>query len=138
MRHYAFWMILEIAVCCAVGCGPKAVDVAGTITYNGKPLDEEGCNIVFQGPAGQSVAAPVAANGEYKASRVVAGPNKVAIYYHNPEATKSREPGVKAPRSNSPLRNLPRKYGDVKTSELTVDVDTGTVFNVDMKGPALK
>jgi hypothetical protein len=138
MRHHAFWIIFAVAVFCAAGCGPKVADVRGTVTYNGKPLNEKGCNIVFLGATGQSVVAPVAENGEYKAIGVLAGANKVAVYYHNPEAAIPRERGVKAPPSNSPLRNLPRKYADVKTSELAVDVDTGTVFNVDMNGPALK
>jgi hypothetical protein len=138
MRHHAFWIIFGVAVCCAAGCGPKVANVTGKVTYNGKPLNEEGCNIVFQGTTGQSVVAPVAENGEYKASGVLAGANKVAVYYRSPGATIPRERGVKAPPSNSPLRNLPRKYGDVNTSELSVDVDIGTVFNVDMNGPALK
>ena len=66
------------------------------------------------------------------------GSNKVVIYYANPEAAKPRQPGERAPKSTSPLRNLPLKYADVKTSELTVNVDARTVFDVDMKGPVLK
>jgi hypothetical protein len=140
MHRHAFWIILGIAVCCPAGCGPKfkLVEVSGTVTYNGKPPNGEGLNIVFLGPNGKSADGQIAPNGEYKVSGVVAGPNKVAIWYHNPESAKTREPGVKAPASVSPLRNLPLKYGDVKTSELTVDVDTGTVFNPKMTGPDLK
>jgi hypothetical protein len=139
MRHQIFWIILGIAVFgAAAGCGPKVVDVSGTVTYNGKPLNDEGCKILFQAPSGQEVVTSVAASGEYKASEVVAGPNKVALYYVNTEGAAPRAPGVKAPPSVSPLRNLPFKYADVKTSELKVNADTGTVFNVDMQGPPLK
>jgi hypothetical protein len=138
MRHYALWIMLGIAACCPAGCaGAKRVDVSGKVTYNGMPLNDEGCNIVFLGPNGKSVSAAVAPAGNYKASGVVAGANQVAIYFRNPEAAKSHDPGEKTPPSSSPLRNLPAKYADVKTSELTVDVDTGTVFDVDMKGPNL-
>ena len=139
MRHNVFWIILGIAVCCDAGCGPKVVTVTGTVTYNGNPLNEEGCNIVFLGPDPdrKQVTAPVASNGKYEAIGVVAGPNRVAIYYRNPEAAKSREPGEKTPSSISLLRNLPPKYADVKTSELTFDPGTGTVFDVNMKGPPL-
>jgi hypothetical protein len=138
MRRYAFWFLLGIAACCPAGCGPKVVDVSGTVTYNGKPPNDEGCKITFTGPSGLEVTAPVAANGEYKATGVVVGSNKVVVFYTNPEAAKPRDPGVKAPLSTSPLRNLPVKYADVKTSGLTVDVAAGTVYNVELTGPALK
>jgi hypothetical protein len=137
MRRPLSWIILGIAVCCPAGCGPKLVNVSGKVFYNGVPPNDVGCNIVFVGPDGKQVSAPIASNGEYKASGVVAGTNQVAIYYRNPESEKSREPSEKAPPSNSPLRNLPIKYADVKTSELTVNVDDGTVFNVNMEGPDL-
>jgi len=140
MRHHTFWIILGMAVCCLAGCGPRLVDVSGKVTYNGKPPNEEGVKIVFLGPNGKSVVGVIAPNGEYKASGVVAGANQVAIWYKNPEAAKSREPGTKAPppTSVSPLRNLPFKYADVNTSELKCNADTGTVFDVDMTGKALQ
>ena len=49
MRHYAIWAILGIAICCLAGCGPKVTDVSGKVTYNGKPPNQEGCNITFLG-----------------------------------------------------------------------------------------
>jgi hypothetical protein len=138
MHHYALWIMLGIAVCCPAGCArAKLVDVSGKVTYNRMPLNDEGCNILFLGPNGKSVSAAVAPAGDYKASGVVTGVNQVAIYFRNPEAAKSHDPGEKTPPSGSPLRYLLLKYADVKTSGLTVDVDTGTVFNVDMKGPDL-
>ena len=139
MRLNAFLIILGIAVCLPAGCGPKArlVTVTGKVTYNGNPPNEEGCNIVFLGPDGKQVSVPVASTGEYTASGVVAGPNKVAVFYRNPEAEKTRDPGAKPVLNESPLRNLPATYKDVKTSELTVEADTGTVFDVKMTGPDL-
>jgi hypothetical protein len=139
MRQHAFWIMLGIAACCPAGCGPnvKLVEVTGKVTYNGNPPNDEGCNIVFLGPNGKQVTAPIAPSGEYKATGVVAGANKVAIYYRNPAATQTRDPGEKAPPSTSLLRNLPSIYADVKTSELKVEVDTGAVYNVELKGPDL-
>ena len=138
MRHYALWIMLGIAAGCPAGCSrAKLVDVSGKVTYNGMPLNDEGCNIVFLGPNGKSVSAAVAPDGNYKASGVVAGANQVAIYFRNPEAAKSHDRNEQTPPSGSPLRNLPLKYADVKTSGFRVDVATGTVFNVDMKGPNL-
>jgi hypothetical protein len=110
------------------------LDVTGKVTYNGNPLNDEGCHIVFQGPDGSSVTAPIAPTGEYKASGVIAGVNKVAIFFRNPEATKSHDPSEKTAPSGSPLRNLPSKYADVNKSELSFDTNNGLVFNVDMTG----
>src|SRR5215471_3944532 len=139
MRLNAFLIIIGIAVCLPAGCGPRArlVTVTGKVTYNGNPLNEEGCNIVFLGPDGKQVSAPVAPSGEYTASGVVAGPNKVAVYYRNPEAAKTRDPAEKPVLNESLLRNLPPDYADVNKSQLTVEADTGKVFDVDMKGPDL-
>jgi hypothetical protein len=139
MRLHVLWIILGIAACLSAGCGPKAriVTVTGKVTYNGNPPGEEGCNIVFLGPDGKQVSAPIAPSGEYTASGVVAGTNKVAIYYRNPEAAKTRDPGAAPVLNESPLRNLPANYADVNKSELSVDADTGTVFDVNMKGTDL-
>jgi hypothetical protein len=139
MRRHAYWIFLGIAICSPAGCGPgaKVVDVTGKVTYNGNPPNEEGCSIVFLGPNGKEVVAAIAPSGEYKATGVVAGANQVAIYYRNPEVTKSHDPSEKTPPSTSLLRDLPPKYADVKTSELTFNAETERVFNVDMKGAAL-
>lgn len=138
MRRYACGFVLGIALCSLVGCGPRLVEVNGKVTYNGEPPNGEGCRIIFVGPQLQEVQATIAADGHYHATGVVVGPNKVAIYYNSNPEGKGREPGKKLPVIVSPLMKLPFKYADVTTSELAVNVDTGTVFDVDMKGPPLE
>ncbi|QJX00183.1 hypothetical protein [Frigoriglobus tundricola] len=140
MMKFTFSIALTIGIAFLSGCGPKYVlhDVKGTVTYNGKPLNDEGCSITFLSPTGKDATAKVAPTGEYLAKGVVEGPNTVAVYYSNPEAAKPRSPGEKAPKSTSPLRNLPMHYADPKTSKLTVEVAAGTVYDVDLKGPTLK
>jgi hypothetical protein len=139
MRYPVFRITLGFAMCCLAGCGPsvKVTDVSGTVTYNGKPPNEEGCSIVFVGYNGKQVTAKIAATGEYKASGVVAGANKVAVYYRSPESAKTREPGEKVPPSESLLHNLPLKFADVQTSGLTFDTSTGTEYSPDLKGTDL-
>lgn len=140
MWSHSSRIILGAAVVCLAGCGPKVVvyDVTGTVTYNGKPPDDVGCSITFVAADGKDVTAPIAPSGQFEAKGVVSGPNTVAVFYRNPAAAESLPPGQKPPKSTSPLRKLPLKYADPKTSQLKVDVGPGTVFNVDMKGPPLK
>jgi hypothetical protein len=137
-------LIMFLAACGLAGCGSKlvTVDVSGTVTYNGKPLNDEGCHITFLGSELHDASAPISPSGEYKVTGVAVGPNKVAVYYRNPEAAKPVEPSQKgppkAPKSTSPLRSLPKKYADPKTSDLRVDVATGTVYDIKLTGPELK
>jgi len=126
-------------VCCSIGCGPRLVDVSGRVTYNGEPLHKEGGQIIFVGPQGRQVPAPIAENGAYQANGVVAGHNKVVVYYPNTAVPIGKPlPGRLRPGSVlSPLLT-PAKYANADTSGLTVEADTGTVFNVEMKGPDIR
>jgi hypothetical protein len=135
MYPHLFRIVLGIGVCSLTGCGPPTADVSGKVTYNGKSLDAEGGHITFVGPDGRQVSAPIAPDGAYRATGVVAGANRVVVYYQNPESNPT--PGGKAPKSTSLLRFLPTKYADQTTSGLTVNVAPGSVYDVDLKGPAL-
>jgi len=124
------------------GCGGKPqFDVTGKVQYNGAPLAKPKGQIVFVGPDGAQVAAPIGLDGTYKATNVPAGLNRVAISYPNPAFTKpSRPKGLPGPNDRpvtSPLFLTPEKYAAVETSELSVEVKKGTVFNPEMTGPEI-
>ncbi len=138
--------VLMIAVFCA-GCGgpDPTADVTGTVTYNGAPLNKPGGKIVFVGPAGSQVVADIAADGSYRAPGVPAGPNRVAVYYPNPEAKMGEkhlpEKGRIPPKVTPPMPPpfvTPYKYASPDTSELAVTVGPGTVYNADLVGPKIR
>lgn len=138
MRNLLF---LFCFVLCLTGCGPKLVEVTGKVTYNGEAPDAEGLHILFLGPNGQSVQGPVAATGEYKLPNVVAGPNQVSVYYKDPgrrPQSERKDRRIAEPRGGSPLKNIPAKYSDVKTSGLSVTVDTGTTFEAKLEGEPIR
>ena len=126
------------------GCKEQQVDVKGRVTYNGAPLGKQGGQIVFVGPNGSQVAASIGLDGTYLAAKVPAGLNRVAVYYPNPDAslkkTARKPPRGKAPPPPDltpppPPFLTPAKYASVDTSNLSVQVDTGTVFDTDLTGP---
>jgi hypothetical protein len=126
-------MLAALLVACISGCagsqGSETVEVTGTVTFDGKPL--EGANVIFhplEGGEGmlasQSVTdaegrfqlATHTGGGKYKPG-IVAGKYAVAI-------TKLDTAAIS--KTFAPPKNLlPKKYGDPATSGLTADVVVG-------------
>lgn len=133
--------IAALAMCLG-GCGPQQFDTTGQVTYNKAVLAKPEGQIVFMGPDGSQVSAPIGLDGTYTAAKVTAGLNRVAVYYPNPGFKKpSRPKGAPDPKNaptSSPMFLTPEKYADVATSQLSVEVKEGTVFNVEMTGPPIR
>jgi hypothetical protein len=122
------------------GCGGVSkYDVTGKVTYNGAPLAKPDGQIVFVGPEGTQVTAPISEEGTYTAVNVVSGSNRVAVTYKNPSfAPPARPKGVPGPNDRPVVTSptlTPEKYASAEKSGLTVEVKEGTVFNVEMTGP---
>ena len=130
------------------GCsGEKRADVSGRVTYNGTPLNKPDGEIVFVGPGGAQTVAAIHPDGTYLAVGVPTGPNRVVVYYRNPDAKKGKpfptkpKPGDPPP----PVRSIPPpqpfltpyKYAVAETSDLAVQVEPGTVYDVEMTGPKI-
>lgn len=128
------------------GCGgPSQFDVSGQVKYNGVPLDKPDGKLVFVGPNGSQVAASIDRDGTYRASKVPAGLNRIAVYYPNPQSqhgkhlpsrSKKGEPPP-LPSAASPFLT-PLRYASESTSDLSVQVGEGTVFNIDLTGPPIR
>jgi hypothetical protein len=124
------------------GCsGKRQYDVTGQVKYNGAPLAKPNGQIIFVGPDGTQVAASINEDGTYKAPKVAAGMNKVAVYYPNPAFKKAArprgEPDPKYKPPSEPLNLTPEKYADVDNSGLSIQVAQTTVFNVELTGPPI-
>src|SRR6516165_4414451 len=75
------------------GCKVKRqYDVTGQVKYNGATLAKPNGQIVFLGPDGRQVVASINEDGTYKAEKVTAGLNKVAVYYPNPNFKRAARP----------------------------------------------
>jgi hypothetical protein len=116
---------------CGAPAGPATVQVTGTVTYNGKPIDA--ANVIFYpsdanelvsqsatDPDGRFQLSSHVGGGKFKAG-IVPGQYAVAI-------TKLDVAGIS--NTLAPPKNmLPKKYGSPKTSPLTADVAAGTENN---------
>ena len=130
------------------GCGERRFEVKGRVTYNGNPLQKQGGQIVFIGPNGTQVVAPIGPDGTYLAANVPAGPNRVAVYYPNPEAIGGNKPPNKPQRGKPPSLPVssppppafltPFKYASPDTSDLSLQVEAGAIFDADLVGPKIR
>lgn len=137
--------VLHLAA--AGGCG-KAIEVgavAGTVSYNGKPLNKPDGTILFVGAGGTEISAPIKEDGTYQASGVARGDNKVAVFYRNPSAPVARgskripTPGARSESQNNQQFLTPTEYSHPDNSKLTVNVDQETVtYNPNLNGPPVK
>jgi hypothetical protein len=151
MRRTVFSRIalaLSSAAVFLAGCGERQVEVKGRVTYNGTPLKKDGGQVVFVGPKGTQVVAPIGPDGAYLAAGVPVGANRVAVYYPNPQAASGRRFPVRpqkdrpappaVPTPPAPAFVTPSKYASVESSGLSVDVKDGAVFDAALVGPKLR
>ena len=112
--------VLLLAVLLAGGCdgGPKRVDVRGTVTFDGKPVEEGEIRFVPL-EAGPAAGASIV-NGAY----AVAGKGAVPVGRHRVEITAYRVPAGVKPDPNVPFvpkeQYLPEKYNIRTTLEFEV------------------
>jgi len=122
------------------GCSSPKYDVSGTVTYNGEVLRKPDGVIVFVGHKQEQTQASIGPDGTYHAIGVPAGLNKVVVYYPTPKVQPDKFALIKASKvvqANKRVFLTPEKYTSVDTSELCANVESSTVFDVDMKGPTL-
>ncbi|HTU94054.1 MAG TPA: hypothetical protein VMF69_28495 [Gemmataceae bacterium] len=137
-----FTGVLAAAIC---GCGGGTGTVEGKVTVDGKPA--VGATVIFSGGENRSEMAVVRDDGTYQAPRVPVGPVKVALMPammlgmgRGPLAAKGGKSDMeKVPKSaqpSSPPPAIPKRYTDVRTSDLTLTVKGGrNEFNIEMSSP---
>ena len=129
----------------ASGCGPSGATpgkVYGKVTYKGAPVT--GGGITFETKDGAKYGGLIQEDGTYSVTDLPVGDLTVAISTENlnPDKAKSAPAGTGAPSAATtgagagapaaPVNQgtyvkIPAKYGDAKTSGLTVTVTTGSV-----------
>jgi hypothetical protein len=125
------------------GCGKRQYDVTGKVTYNGAVVAKPNGKIVFVGPDNSQVAAEIGLDGTYKATKVTAGLNRVAIFYPNPSFKRMSRPKgnvdpSQRPPTNNPQYLTPDAYASHETSKIEVEVKGETDVDINLKGPEIK
>ncbi|MDY3552496.1 hypothetical protein R5W24_001579 [Gemmata sp. JC717] len=110
-----------------VGCsdGPDLADVSGTVSYDGKPLDDGAITFVPADGKG-GTAGGVIKDGKYTAARVPTGHTKVVISGSKVVGKKKVYPTPNSPEMPVTAELLPPKYSDPAKTELTHEVKSGT------------
>ncbi len=117
-----------LIVCAIIGCEskperPQTIKVQGKVSYNGQPVTKG--TITFQSDGGQTATGQIQPDGTYQLSTfdpndgAVAGHHQVMIIANDGDPTlmPGSSPGYKVPKDL-----VPKKYGDVKTSQLDATV----------------
>jgi hypothetical protein len=126
--------VIGLCLVAITGCdkskGPATVEVTGTVTLNGAPL--EGANLLFSPGIGSNDArlasqATTSSDGKFRLETHIGGgkfkPGIVAGKY---DVTITKLDTAAAKNTFSPPKNLlPAKYADAKTSPFKADVVAG-------------
>jgi hypothetical protein len=137
--HMYAW---AVALACA-GCGVGKGDVAGKVSFKNKPLVFG--TVVIYGEDGLPRYGVIGEDGNYVVKGVPSGPARVTV--NSPDPTQplySRDDPKGRPRPAEDEKRLAalktkwfpiaQKYGDVTTSELTLEVRKGTnAYDIDLK-----
>jgi hypothetical protein len=115
-------VILGVAICALSGCGKgKLSEVSGTITYEGKPIEQGSIAFIPADGNGPSAGSPIV-DGKYFAQNVPVGMAKVQIRGARITGQKRMLPD--SPPVSTSEEMLPAKYHSA--SELTYEVKSGT------------
>ena len=117
----AFLVTASLAAGC--GAGDAGAEVTGTVTYDGKPVEEGG--ISFNSPDGSVPSGGgVIKNGKYTATRVPIGITKVSITAVKVVGQKKAYDAPNSPMTPITEPLLPPKYNNA--TDLRYEVRSGT------------
>jgi len=112
---------LPLILLVLLGCGDDRVvlptaPVAGTVTYQEKPLSEG--RIVFYHPSGQAVGADISADGSFNLE-AFQGKNQVVVILREPDRA---DPNLSGPQLVRGKSLVPERYGEPGSTDLSFDV----------------
>lgn len=127
--------LVGLSCLAAAGCGGGTGELAGTVTYQDKPL-RQGTVLVAAGD-GSTQSGVIRDDGSYTVTNVPAGPVKIAVTSPDPRSVKvarRKKDEKPPPPDTSKWFAIPEKYADPAKSELTTTVKSGrNPFNIDLK-----
>jgi hypothetical protein len=118
----AGFFLLGAAVATGCGGGGGTGDVSGTVTYDGKPVEQGSISFVPADGKGPSAGGAIK-DGKYEASKVPAGTAKVIINGAKVTGKKKMYDDPAAPYVQTASELLPAKYNEA--TELRYDVRSG-------------
>lgn len=129
-RKIVFPLLLSVLLAGCGSGGPELTPVSGTVTLDGKPLAEAGVLFTPQ-EGGRPASGSTDAEGRFTLTTKTSGDgamlgmNQVAVskvvFAQSPAADGAPNPSA----AMRPQSLIPVRYGDVKTSGLTVEVKPG-------------
>ncbi len=129
---YRFGLCFLILFVCFAGCGSDGLtEIAGTVTFNGQPVEKG--NIAFLPPDGQGpTAAATIADGKYSL-KIAPGQKKVNIEGYKVVGQQHLRPNdPKSPVIDTLEQILPPRYNT--KSELTREITWGEkTYDFDLK-----
>ena len=138
--------LVAAGVLFAAGCGNGTTDVAGKVTYKGKPVVYG--TVVLVGSDGIPKSGAIQPDGSYRVSGVAVGAAKVTVSSPRPpgsgppakkqgrDADDDKPPADATPAPPEVIQNwvaLPEKYADPGKSDLTATVKAGEPLDIDLK-----
>lgn len=125
-RSFQYILLLS-AMLLVVGCGPSRPETAtitGTVTYQGKPLDD--ARVSFYPSKGRPANGMTDSQGHFSLTTFEVGDGAM-LGEHNVAIAKQKM--LSAPTAQNPRGTMkyyiPQRYADPKTSGLTAKVDRG-------------
>ena len=136
------------AILAVSGCGPGTADVAGRVTYQGKPVVYG--TVVFIGADGLPKAGAIQPDGTYRVTGVPLGSAKVAVSSPPPPGVTvpgrkskggkddaGKDDGIMAAPADPEIVKkwfvIPEKYGEPTLSGRTVDVKAGQLVDLNLE-----
>jgi hypothetical protein len=126
-------LMTAVGLTVVAGCGPSYGTITGTVTFNGQAVTDG--QVSFLAQDGTIVTSMIDSNGRYRIPQIPVGPAKITVYPPTDMAAVGetiknlgKEKGKGPPKLNAPppaKSDIPSRYSDPNTSNLTVEVRRG-------------
>lgn len=120
-----------------VGCGPRYGNLAGSVSFEGKPVRMG--SVLVVGSDGVPRSTTIQDDGSYAVDNVPIGTVRIAVSSPDPETMVVSLPKHGRIRQDNTVDNtkwfpIPEKYAEFDQSDLTCTVKTGSNrFNIELK-----
>jgi hypothetical protein len=145
MRSNKLVAVLVTTFLGAIGCGPTATTVSGTVTYNGEPVEQGAITFRPADGQGQSFGAQIvdgayttAAGSPGSRTAVVMGVKKIDFGMSSDEAMRKADEAQAAGKPWGGHLSEPADYiaEDAEGNSQTVEITPGhQTLNIEVKGP---
>jgi len=127
-RLTGFFFLLPLLLATSTGCGPSYGKVSGEVKFSGKPIPTGTISFIPKQKGARAVGGTIQ-NGQYSVPLVPVGDVTITVNVPPPPPPEKPKKPVRKKEKKKEDEPVPTRYGDPKSSGLSMTVMAGEQTN---------